>query len=115
LNAAIVQTRHEAAALAAFTAGIDGFKDRDLYVFCGGPDGRLSGHGGDPKLVGREFRTIIDKNGTNLGDLFYASAKEGKLSIVEYVWPRPGETVPAPKRSYVTKVKDQICGVGYYK
>jgi hypothetical protein len=31
------------------------------------------------------------------------------------VWPRPGETEAVPKASYVTKVDDQICGVGYYK
>ena len=105
----------KSAALASFTAGIKGFKDRDLYVFCGGPDSRMSGHGGDPNLVGRVFRTIVDKNGTNHGDLFYGAAETGKIKMVEYVWPRPGQTRPAPKRSYVTKVSDQMCGVGYYK
>jgi signal transduction histidine kinase len=102
-------------ALASFTAGAKGFKDRDLYVFCGGPDGLITGHGGNPALVGRDLRKIIDKNGNNLGELFYATAAKGKINIVEYVWPRPGETKPAPKRSYVTRINDQMCGVGYYK
>ena len=31
------------------------------------------------------------------------------------MWPRLGTTEPVPKISYVTKVKDQMCGVGYYK
>jgi hypothetical protein len=31
------------------------------------------------------------------------------------VWPRPGETAPSPKTSYVTKAGNQICGVGYYE
>jgi hypothetical protein len=35
--------------------------------------------------------------------------------VVEYVWPRPGETEPLPKTAYITKVGNQICGVGYYE
>jgi hypothetical protein len=31
------------------------------------------------------------------------------------MWPKPGQTEPAPKESYVTRVGDQVCGVGYYK
>jgi hypothetical protein len=42
-------------------------------------------------------------------------AVEGKLAEVTYMWPRPGDTMPVQKVSFVTKVTDQICGVGYYK
>jgi hypothetical protein len=31
------------------------------------------------------------------------------------MWPRPGATEPVQKVSYVTKVGDQVCAVGYYK
>ena len=31
------------------------------------------------------------------------------------MFPRPGETEPAQKVSFVTKVGDIYCGVGYYK
>ena len=41
------------AALASFTAGVKGFKDRDLYVFCHGPDGLVSATGKDPLFDGR--------------------------------------------------------------
>jgi hypothetical protein len=34
---------------------------------------------------------------------------------VRGVWPKPGSTEPVEKGTYVTKVGDQICGVGYYK
>jgi hypothetical protein len=45
-----------------------------------------------------------------------ASAAEGKIAEVSYMWPRPGaDTTPVQKVSYVTKVADQICGVGHYK
>ena len=34
----------KAKALAMFTKGEGGFKDRDLYPFCGGPDGNFTAH-----------------------------------------------------------------------
>jgi signal transduction histidine kinase len=106
----------EAAALAAFTAGTQGFRDGDLYVFCGAAaDGTTTAHGGDAALVGTSMRDVTDKAGKKMGEEFYRVAEEGEFNVVEYVWPHPGETEAVPKASYVTKVGDQICGVGYYK
>ena len=106
----------EAAALTAFTAGAEGFKDRDLYVFCGdAADGTTTAHGGDAAQVGQSMRDVTDEAGKNFGQEFYRVAAEGEFDVVEYMWPRPGETEAVPKASYVTKVGDQICGVGYYK
>jgi len=34
---------------------------------------------------------------------------------VAYMWPRPGSTEPVQKVTFVTKVGDQVCAVGYYK
>jgi hypothetical protein len=34
---------------------------------------------------------------------------------VDYNFPKPGTTDPAPKESFVIKVGNQGCGVGYYK
>jgi hypothetical protein len=31
------------------------------------------------------------------------------------MWPRPGETEPIQKSSYVTRVDDLVCAVGYYE
>ena len=104
------------AALKAFTAGTEGFKDRDLYVFCGdAADGLITAHGANSALIGQSMRDIKDKAGKAIGKEFYAVATEGKLNVVEYVWPRPGETEPSPKASYITKMGNQICGAGYYK
>jgi signal transduction histidine kinase len=106
----------EAAALTAFTAGTEGFKDRDLYVFCGNAaDGTTTAHGADAARVGQSMRDLTDKAGKKFGEEFYSVAAEGEFDVVEYVWPRPGETEAVPKASYVTKAGDQICGVGYYK
>ena len=104
------------AGLKAFTAGTEGFKDRDLYVFCGDvADGLTTAHGANSALIGQSMRDIKDKAGKAIGEEFYAVATEGKFNAVEYVWPRPGETEPSPKASYITKLGNQICGVGYYK
>ena len=102
----------EASALAAFNAGADGFKDRDLYVFCGGADGNFTAH---PTLVGKSLKDLKDKADKALGEEIYATAKAGEITEVDYMWPRPGEQDPTAKVTYVTKVGDQVCAVGYYK
>lgn len=102
----------KAGALAQFTKGEGGFKDRDLYPFCGGPDGLFSAH---PSLAGKSLKDLKDKADKPLGQEIYQVAAEGKISEVNYVWPRPGSTDPVAKVSYVTKVGDQVCAVGYYK
>lgn len=102
----------KAAALQKFTKGEDRFKDRDLYPYCGGPDGMFTAH---PTLVGKSLKDLKDKAGKPLGEEVYAAAKEGEYDTVEYMWPRPGETEPVQKVVYVTKVDDQVCAVGYYK
>jgi len=99
-------------ALTKFTKGEGGFKDRDLYPFCGGPDGNFTAH---PTLVGKSMKDLKDKAGKPIGEDFYATAKVGSISEVAYMWPRPGTTEPVQKVSFVTKVDDQVCAVGYYK
>ena len=102
----------KAKALAMFIKGEGGFKDRDLYPFCGGPDGNFTAH---PSLVGKSLKDLKDKAGKALGAEIYKVAQEGKISEVTYMWPRPGSTEPVQKVSFVTKAGDQICAVGYYK
>jgi signal transduction histidine kinase len=104
------------AALAAFTAGTEGFRDRDLYVACNSAaDGTVTAHGADPSMVGRNIYELTDAAGKKFGEEIQAVATEDQFNTVEYVWPRPGETEPVPKTTSVTKVADQVCVVGYYK
>lgn len=111
-KAVIALKADKADALAKFTKGEAGFKDRDLYPFCGGPDGMFTAH---PTLVGKSLKDLKDKAGKPLGQDIYAAAKEGSIAEVSYMWPRPGTTEPVQKQSFVTKVGDQVCAVGYYK
>ena len=101
-------------ALAAFNAGSDGFKDRDLYPFCANAsDGVFTAH---PSLRGTQIRDLKDAAGNAFGEqILRAGTAEGQVNEVAYSFPRPGTTAPAPKVSYVTKVADQVCAVGYYK
>jgi signal transduction histidine kinase len=116
LERAVIKVKEDKeSALAAFTAGAEGFRDRDLYVFCGGEDGNFTAHGADNDLVGESMQGIQDKAGFASGATMYENAAEGEIKELGYMWPRPGETEPSQKSSYYTKVDDQICGVGYYK
>ena len=110
---------NEAQTLAAINKG--DYKDRDLYPFCGGPDGKYTAHGANASLVGQDLKGLMDK-GTPpkpLGQEIYAAGQSGKISEVNYTWVRPKdvdpEQKPVAKVSYITKVGDQVCGVGYYK
>ena len=101
-------------ALQAFNAGTDGFKDRDLYPFCANAsDGVFTAH---PSLRGTQIRDLKDAAGNAFGEqILRAGSTEGQVNEVSYSFPRPGTTTPAPKVSYVTKIGDQVCAVGYYK
>jgi hypothetical protein len=109
----------QAVALAMFNKGEGGFKDRDLYPFC-----FRSGDGkgvATPIAVpaGTDIRTLKDPAGKAFGLELYAAAQkpEGQVTeISDYMFPKPGMTAPAvPKVSFVARVGDLGCGVGYYK
>ena len=113
LDKAVAAVRADKAkALESFSAGTGGFKDRDLYPYCGGPDGNFTAH---PTLAGKSLRELKDKAGEPLGVRVYAAAEEGKVSEVEYMWNRPNQTENVKKIVYVTKIGDQVCAVGYYQ
>lgn len=111
----------KAKALEMFNKGEGGFLDRDLYVFCSNiSDGKIVAQGNPNRrdLLGQDERTIKDSTGKNFGVEIYAAGQksEGHLTEVRYMFPKPGaDPTPVPKVSFVTKVGDLICGVGYYK
>ncbi len=109
----------QAVALAMFLKGEGGYLDRELYPFCFRiADGKLLA---SPKAVpaGTDVRTLKDAPGDAYGVALYAAAQkpEGQITEVQtYLFPKPGTTTPTfPKVSFVTRVGDLGCGVGYYK
>jgi hypothetical protein len=108
----------QAVALAMFNKGEGGFRDRDLYPFCFRiADGKqLAG----PLAItsGTDVRTLKDSTGKASGQEIYVAGQkpEGQITEVSYVFSKPGTTAPDfPKVSFVTRVGDLGCGVGYYK
>ena len=105
-------------ALEMFNKGEGGFRDRDLYPFCfRAADGKAVA---TPLYVpaGTNAKTLKDPTGKVYGEELYAAAQkpEGQVTEVSYQAPKPGTTAPVfAKVSFVTRVADLGCGVGYYK
>jgi len=113
LDRAVVELKQDRdAAIARFNRGDGGFRDRDLYVFCATPDGNTVAH---PTHVGTNLKDLKDKRGKPFGREMFEVAEEGKVKEVTYLWPKPGGAEPVEKNTYVTRVGDLVCGVGFYK
>jgi cytochrome c len=117
-NAAAALKANEATALGAFNDKSNTkFHDRDLYVFCYNmSDGKFTAHP-NPATMGTDVRALKAKDdplGQRIFDTITKSS-EGSVNTVDYNFPKPGTTEPVPKQSFVTKVGNQGCGVGYYK
>ncbi len=105
---------NKAKALEMFNNGEDGFKDRDLYVWCANAsDGIVTAHPYGQR--GKQLRDIEGKRGAPFGETVMQNATEGTIRETTYWWPRPGSDTPLEKTAFYTKAGDQICGVGYYK
>jgi signal transduction histidine kinase len=112
-EAAIEMKADPAAAIVKFNDPDGAFRDRDLYVFCANvSDGVLVAH---PKIVGTDLRTLKDINGKPFGAEMLDGAREGEITEVSYMWPRPDGGDPVAKNSYVIGLGEHICGVGYYE
>jgi hypothetical protein len=113
LDKAIVELKADpVAAVDKFNNPAGAFRDRDLYVFCASETtGKITAHA---NLVGTDLRTLKDKNGKPFGAEMFATAREGEIGEVTYMWPRPDGGDPVGKVSRITKIGDLMCGVGYY-
>jgi len=90
-----------------------GFRDRDLYPYCVGPDGKYVAHP-DPSRVGLVYKDVRDKSGKAYGEEVSRLAVEGEIGEVNYIFPRPTDGLATAKAGLFTKVADHICVVGYY-
>jgi cytochrome c len=104
-----------AQALSDFTEQREPFVDRDLYVFCYGPDRTTSAHGADAALVGLSVDSLRDVDGkafgTRIMEVAQADPDGGR---VDYKWLNPVTRIIEDKVSVVKQVGTDVCGVGAY-
>ena len=116
-NAVVALKANEATALAAFNDKSNTkFHDRDLYVFFYDmTDSKFTAHP-NPATMGTDVRALKAKDDP-LGQRIFDTINQsgGSVLTVDYSFPKPGTTEPVPKQSFVTKVGNTGCGVGYYK
>ena len=119
LDRAIVALKSdEPGALSKFNDPSDQqFHDRDLYIFCFDvSDGKITADSSNG-LRGIDIRALKlkdDPMGQRAYDIAQSVPQES-VRTMDYSFPKPGTTDPVPKQSFVTKVGNQGCGVGYYK
>jgi hypothetical protein len=103
--------RDQAVAIQMFTKGENGFRDGDIYPFCF----RLSdGIVVTGQTAGRDIRTFSGPAGQQM---FEAAQKpEPEITQLEYLGPRPGtpDRTPVKKISFLRRIGELGCGVGYY-
>jgi len=109
---------NEAAALSEFNdPNNKEFGASDLYVFCYDvSDAKITAYE-SPALLNIDVRTLALKDDP-IGKRAYEAvqaAPEGSIVTIDYTFPKPGTTEPAPKQTLETRIGNQGCGVTYYK
>jgi len=102
-------------ALADFNKMKSPFGDRDLYVFCLGPNHKISANGGFAQYVGQSSDVWKDANGNSLGKSIWDKAQETSEGSIDYMWINPVSHQMEPKTAFFKKVGEDVCGVGAYR
>jgi len=97
--------------------GSEWFKG-DAYVFVNDMKGTTLVNAAFPELDGKNNLELKDANGKAITREFIDLLKTKDSGWVDYMWPKPGQTKPSKKSSYVKKVKlgnEMIyVGAGFY-
>ncbi len=111
------------------TEGIDAFPQfrqqdsewfqGDAYVFVWQTDGLRLVYPPDPAGEGQNMTTLTDATGKPIGKLFIDTAlSESGEGWVDYLWPKPGETTPSPKETFIKGIQTSegplLVGSGIY-
>ena len=89
----------------------------DTYVFVWRLDGIRLVYPPDPAGEGKNMSALVDSNGKPIGQLFIQTAQKGS-GWVEYMWPKPGQTIPSHKIAYIKRAQfgneTYLVGSGFY-
>ncbi|MCX5715287.1 MAG: cache domain-containing protein [Candidatus Omnitrophica bacterium] len=77
----------------------------DTYVFVDSPDGVELVNGAFPNIEGRNLIGYKDSTEKYLVRDYINTALNNGAGWVDYLWPKPGQTEPSKKHTYVRKAK----------
>ena len=89
----------------------------DVYIFAYAPDGTVLLNPAFPTREGHSYRGETDKSGKAFHDELIKTAQTKGSGWVDYWLPKPGQTEPSQKWSYVRAVKAEgivLVGAGIY-
>ena len=94
------------------------FIAKDAYIFVFDPSGVDLVNPGFPTLEGRNLLDLKDTQGKQLIREMFNVAQTSGSGWVDYMWPKPGESVSTQKSAYVSKAKIgdkwMLVGCGVY-
>ena len=93
------------AAFAQFHDPTGPFIAKDAYIFVIDPNGVDLVNPAFPNLEGRNLLDLKDSQGKQLVREMLKVAETAGSGWVEYMWPKPGESVPTQKSAYVSRAK----------
>jgi cytochrome c len=114
--AAMVDTKGKAA-LSEFRERGSKWWSGDVYVFAYSPEGIVILNPAFPAREGRAYHGEKDKKGKAFHDELLKTAQTKGSGWVDYWLPKPGQTEPSQKWSYVKAVKAEgvaLVGAGFY-
>ncbi len=111
---AYYQANGRTKALAEFSRKRPPFSDRDLYVFCIGPGGKLVANGAYREYLNLSADILKDADGRPLGSRAWDIAIKNGKGELHYNWLNPVTKLIEPKVSYLARVGQDVCGVGSY-
>ncbi|WP_440954834.1 cache domain-containing protein [Methanosarcina sp. Mfa9] len=91
----------------------------DSYIFIWNTNGTRVVYPPDPSGEGEDVSGLTDFNGKPIGELFIETAlSESGEGWVSYEWPKPGETEPSTKYSFIKRAEfggeTYLVGDGFY-
>lgn len=114
--AALVESKGKAA-FAEFRQRGSEWWSGDVYVFAYAPDGTVLLNPAFPAREGRAYHGEKDRKGKAFHDELMKVAQTKGSGWVDYWLPKPGQTDPSQKWSYVKAVKADgilLVGAGFY-
>ena len=94
------------------------FNTNDTYVFVTSESGADLVNPAFKDIEGMPFETYSEESSKEAQLTVINAVKEKDSAWVEYLWPKPGETKPSKKITYLEKIiingKVRIVGAGFY-